>query len=98
MPLLASMCSYNLPLPRHCHPNSIPLRPVTDQNTIEWWTSMSHWGGPDPVDEEQKDDLVNNMCIYDDCALNVDLHSQALLLNKHLTKSTQLNLAIGYLL
>ena len=49
---------------------------------------LSHWGGPDPVDDEEKDCLVKNMYIYDDCALNVDLHSQALLSNKHLTKLT----------
>ena len=57
---------------------------------------LSHWGGPDPVDEEEKDYLAKNMSIYDDCALNVDLHSRALLSNKRLTKSTQLNMAIGY--
>ena len=58
---------------------------------------LSHWGGPDPVDEEKKDDLAKNMSIYDDCALNVDLHSWALLSNKHLTKSTQLNIASYWL-
>ena len=48
------------------------------------------------MDEEEKDYLVKNMYIYDVCALNVDLHSWALLSNKHLTKSMQLNIAIGY--
>ena len=57
---------------------------------------MSHWVGPDPVDEEENDDLAKNMSIYDDCTLNVDLRSWALLSNKHLTKSMQLNIAIGY--
>ena len=57
---------------------------------------MSHWSGPDPVDEEENDDLAKNMSIYDDCTLNVDLQSRALLSNKRLTKSTQLNIAIGY--
>ena len=37
---------------------------------------LSHWGGPDPVDEEEKDYLAKNMYIHDDCAMNVDLHSQ----------------------
>ena len=57
---------------------------------------LSHWGGQDPVDEEEKDYLAKNMSIYDDCALNVDLHSRALQLNKRLTKSTQLKIAIGH--
>ena len=60
---------------------------------------MSHWGGPDPVDEEEKDYLATNMYdsyIYDDCALNVDLHSRALLSNNRLTRSMQLNIVIGY--
>ena len=46
------------------------------------------------MDEEEKDYLAKNMSIYDDCALNVDLHSRTLLSNKHLTKSAQLNIAI----
>ena len=55
---------------------------------------LSHWSGPDPVDEEEKDYLAKNMYIYN-CILNVDLHIQALLPNKHLTESTQVNIAIG---
>ena len=51
--------------------------------------ALSHWGGLDSVDEKE-------YVFYDDCTLNVDLHSWALLLNKCLTKSTQLNMAIGY--
>ena len=50
--------------------------------------SPLHWGGPDPVDEEEKDHLAKNLYIHGDCAMNVDLHSRALLSNKHLTKST----------
>ena len=61
-----------------------------------YFSVVSHWGGPDPVDEEEKDYLAKNMSIYNECTLNVDLHSQALLSNKCLTKSTQLNIAIGY--
>ena len=57
--------------------------------------TLSHWGDPDPVDEEEKDYLAKNY-IHDDCAMNVDLHSRALLSNKRLTKSTQFNIAIGY--
>ena len=59
---------------------------------------LSHWDGSDPVDEEEKDCLAKNtrMYIYDDYAFNVDLHSRALLSKKRLTKSTQLNIAIGY--
>ena len=57
---------------------------------------LSHWGGPDPVDEEEKDDMAKIMSIYDGRALNVDLHRRALLSKKRLTKSTQLNMAIGY--
>ena len=57
---------------------------------------MSHWGGSGPVDEEEEDYLAKNIYIYDDCTSNVDLHSRALPLNKRLTKSMQLNIAIGY--
>ena len=52
----------------------------------------SLWKCHTGVDEE-KDDLAKNMYIYDGCALNVDLHSRALLSKKRLTKSTQLNMA-----
>ena len=39
---------------------------------------LSHWH----VDEEEKDYLVKNMYIHDNCVLNIDLGSRALLLNK----------------
>ena len=59
------------------------------KNTVTLgWSRPSGW--------RREDDLAKNMCIYDDCALNVDLHSRALLSNKRFTKSTQLNIAIGY--
>ena len=56
-----------------------------------WRPGFCHWGGPDPVVEEEKDFLTKIMYIYD-CTWMLIC---TLLSNKCLTKSMQLNIAIA---